>query len=120
MHELLGSFDVRKNHPSSGYEHLEFHVPLGKGEGGKVGDVHDRFLIRLREITQSMEILKQLADHVPTGEYIQGKMQKEYVIPAGEAYSRVESSRGLLGCHVVSDGKSCPSRVQFRPPLWQI
>jgi NADH-quinone oxidoreductase subunit D len=110
------SFDVRKNHPYMGYQDLEFEVPLGQGEGGVIGDIHDRFLIRLREITQSMEILKQLVERVPSGEFINSKIEKDYVVPPGEAYARIESSRGLLGCHVVSDGKECPSRVQFRSP----
>lgn len=110
------SSDIRKDSPYLGYDKLDFEVSIGKGEGGIIGDVHDRFLIRLREITQSMEILKQLVDHVPSGEFINGKIEKDYNVPAGEAYARIESSRGVLGCHVVSDGKSCPSRVQFRPP----
>jgi NADH-quinone oxidoreductase subunit D len=110
------SFDVRKDAPYLGYDELDFEVPIGRGEGGSVGDVHDRFLLRLREITQSMEILKQIADAVPAGAYISSKVDRGYLVPAGEAYSRIESSRGLLGCHVVSDGKSKPSRIQFRPP----
>jgi NADH-quinone oxidoreductase subunit D len=108
--------DLRKDAPYMGYENLDFEVPLGKGEGGVVGDVHDRFLIRLREITQSTEILKQLLEQVPSGDFINTKIEKDYIVPSGEAYSRIESSRGLLGCHVVSDGKACPSRIQFRPP----
>jgi NADH-quinone oxidoreductase subunit D len=110
------SFDVRKNAPYLGYDELDFEVPVGRGEGGSVGDVHDRFLLRLREITQSMEILKQITEAVPVGSYINSNIEKSYVVPAGEAYSRIESSRGLLGCHVVSDGKANPSRIQFRPP----
>ncbi len=110
------SFDVRKDSPYTGYDQVDFDVPLGRGEGGSLGDVHDRFLIRLREISQSMEILKQLSETVPSGEYINSEVEKGYAIPSGEAYVRVESSRGLLGCHVVSDGSSQPARIQFRTP----
>ncbi len=110
------AFDVRKASPYTGYDRLDFEIPLGQGDGGTLGDVHDRFLVRLREISQSMEILKQLVDRVPSGEFINRKIEKDFIVPAGEAYSRIESSRGLLGCHVVSDGKENPSRVQFRPP----
>jgi NADH-quinone oxidoreductase subunit D len=110
------SFDVRKDSPYLGYDELDFEIPLGRGEGGSIGDVHDRFLLRLREITQSMGILKQIAEALPLGDYINPDIEKGYVVPAGEAYSRIESSRGLLGCHVVSDGKPNPSRIQFRPP----
>src|SRR5205807_15353 len=109
-------FDVRKDAPYLDYDALDFQVPIGRGEGGELGDVHDRFLLRLREITQSMEILKQAADAVPVGNYINPQIGRGYVVPVGEAYSRIESSRGLLGCHVVSDGKANPSRIQFRPP----
>jgi NADH-quinone oxidoreductase subunit D len=63
-----------------------------------------------------MEILKQISDAVPKGDFINSKIDKGYVPPAGEAYSRIESSRGILGCYVVSDGKLRPSRIQFRPP----
>jgi NADH-quinone oxidoreductase subunit D len=109
-------FDVRKSDPYMGYDQLEFEIPVGRGEGGNVGDVHDRFLLRLREMTQSMEILKQLIEKLPTGEFLNEKYEKGFTIPAGEAYSKIESSRGLLGCHVISDGSEFPSRVQFRPP----
>ena len=110
------AFDVRKKFPYSGFDRLDFETPLGQGEGGVLGDVHDRFLIRLREISQSMEILKQLLDVVPAGEFMNRKIPPGSKLPPGEAYFRVESSRGLLGCHVVSDGGLSPSRVQFRPP----
>ena len=108
--------DVRKTHPYSGYELLDFEVPTGLGEGGAIGDAHDRFVIRLREITQSLEILKQAAESMPPGPFAQGKILRDYCVSSGEAYSRVESSRGLLGCHVVSDGNNHPVRVQFRTP----
>lgn len=110
------AFDLRKKHPQLGYNDLEFQVPIGQGEGGSLGDIHDRFLLRLREIGQSIELLKQLVEEIPQGEYLSQKLDRTFVVPAGEAYSQVESSRGLLGCHLVSDGKLRPNRVQFRTP----
>jgi NADH-quinone oxidoreductase subunit D len=110
------TLDVRKEHPYCGYDAIDFSIPVGQGEGGAVGDAHDRFLIRLREIAQSLEILKQAADAIPAGEYSNTKLVQDLSIPAGEAYARVESARGLISCHVVSDGKHQPSRVQFRAP----
>lgn len=109
-------WDVRTAYPYSGYEHLDFNLPVGRGEGGAVGDAHDRFLLRLREITQSIEILKQAAETIPAGEFTNGKVEKDFTIMAGEAYLRIESARGLLGCHLVSDGSHRPARVQFRVP----
>lgn len=108
--------DLRKSMPQLGYQRIEFEVPIGSGERGELGDVHDRFLLRLREITQSMEILRQLLDQLPSGPYSNEKFEKNFFIPSGEAYSCIESSRGWLGCHVVSDGKDFPGRVQFHPP----
>lgn len=110
------SFDVRKVLPYLRYDQLEFEVPVGSGEGGNRGDAHDRFILRLREMSQSLEILRQICDTVPQGEFINRKLDKDAIVPAGEAYSRIESPRGLLGCHVVSDGSSRPSRVHFRVP----
>jgi NADH-quinone oxidoreductase subunit D len=81
-----------------------------------VGDAHDRFLIRLREISQSLEILKQATDSMPLGEYMNGKGIPDFTVPAGEAHAQIESCRGMLSCHAVSDGKHRPSRVQFRAP----
>ena len=104
-------FDVRKAHPYSGYETVDFAVPSGGG-----GDCHGRFLQRLREIAQSVEILKQVTETIPPGDFNRGPIDKNFAPPEGEAYSRVESARGLLGCHVISDGGKSPARVQFSPP----
>ncbi len=108
--------DTRKERPYSGYQKLDFEITLGHGAAGTVGDTHDRFLMRLREIAQSLELLKQLSDAVPSGEFASQRIERDFVVPPGEAYARVESSRGLLGCYVVSDGKSNPARVSFRVP----
>lgn len=110
------SFDVRKKQPYCGIENIQFSVPVGTGEHGELGDSHDRFLIRLREITQSLEIVRQLAEKMPKGDYLHKVPEEEFVVPSGEAYVRVESPRGLLGCHVVSDGGNNPCRVQFKVP----
>lgn len=110
------TFDVRRAHPYSGYEKIDFDVPVGRNAGERGGDVHERFLVRLREVSQSLEILRYAAESIPAGDYSAMMIDREFVVPRGEAYSRVESSRGLLGCHVVSDGGRFPSRVQFRTP----
>ena len=109
-------FDARKVHPHSGYDRLDFEVPLALSTEKTIGDSNDRFLVRLREIAVSIEILRQVAEHIVPGEFLSHKSDDIYCIPAGEAYARVESARGLLGCHVVSDGGSKPHRVQYRVP----
>ena len=106
-------FDVRRGHAYCGYDALDFEVPVISGEPG---DAHGRFLLRLREVDQSVEILRQVVDALPTGPYDSIKVTHEFKAPAGEGYSRIESSRGLMGCHVVSDGGLKPTRVHFRTP----
>jgi NADH-quinone oxidoreductase subunit D len=106
--------DVRKSHPYSGYEKLDFVSPVETGPGS--GGAHARFLVHLKEIAQSAAILRHSAERVPSGEFQIARIEKEFAVPSGEAYSRTESSRGLLGCHVVADDRAHPSRVQFRTP----
>lgn len=106
------AFDARKAHPYSGFDRIDFEVPVSPGPG----DAHERYLLRLREIAQSVGILKQILDRMPEGDFLSLRVGLDHKMPAGEAYSRIESSRGLLGCHVVSDGGTRPCRVQFRVP----
>jgi NADH-quinone oxidoreductase subunit D len=110
------AFDVRKNHPYLSYSKVDFEIPIGRSTEGTLGDVHSRFMLRLREIAQSIEILKQASEMMPSGEFCSIRVDREFRLPRGEAYSRIESSRGLLGCHLVSDGELKPSRIQFRTP----
>ncbi len=112
-----GTFDVRKAHPYSGYDRYDFDVPVGRDEGGeKSGDAHSRYLLRLREITQSLEILKQAAETLPVEACEPAKVNKDFRVPEGEGYVRIEGSRGLVGCHVVSGQSDRPERVSFRAP----
>lgn len=114
------SLDYRKGQPGlsvpTGYEKIDFEICLGTGDLGVLGDAHDRFLLRLRELSTSIEILRQLAESVPFGEYAATRVTRDFAVPRGEAYARVESARGLLGCYVASDGTDKPARVQFRTP----
>jgi NADH-quinone oxidoreductase subunit D len=108
--------DVRKSRPYLGYEAIDFEIALGREDEGVLGDVHSRFMVRLREIAQSIEILNQVCDGMPKGDFVSVHVGRDFRLPRGEAYARIESARGLLGCHVVSDGKEKPARVQFRVP----
>lgn len=116
------AIDIRKAHPYCGFDKIDFDALVIRGDGiDEVrGDTHDRFLLRLREISQSLGILRDTVDGIPSGPFCATKPATKpegpIMIPAGEAYARVESARGLLGCHVISDGKRMPTRVQFRTP----
>ena len=110
------SVDVRKDQPYSGYERLDFEVPEGHGEAGFLGDVHDRLLLRLREMAQSLSLLGDVCESLPEGDFCALRTDRDFTIPRGESYARIEGSRGRLGCYLVSDGERFPLRVQFRGP----
>ena len=105
-------YDVRKNQPYEQYGKLDFPVPFSNGGG----DAHERFILRLREINASIEILKQAVDTVPEGDFCALRVDRSFRVPAGEAFSLVESPRGELVCHLVSDGGERPFRVNFGVP----
>lgn len=108
--------DLRKTEPYSGYEQFDFRVSMGTGARGTIGDGFDRMMVRLEEIRESLLLLSHAVDNVPAGDFLALNMTPDFSVPAGEAYSRVESPRGTLACHVVSDGGSRPVRVQWRTP----
>jgi len=105
------AYDVRKVDRYSLYGELVFDVPIGT-----VGDVYDRYLVRIYEMRQSVRILKQvipmLAQTQPGG--IQSKVPKTIKPPAGDAYARIESPKGELGFYLVSDGSDKPYRWRVR------
>lgn len=108
--------DVRKEFPYCGFDMIDFEVPQGRGDFGTTGDAHDRYLIHLREMTQSIEIIRQAVEKIRPGEFWNQKLTGRFRVPNGEAFSRIESNRGFLGCHVVSEGTEKPSRIHFRTP----
>jgi NADH-quinone oxidoreductase subunit D len=105
-------FDVRKAIPYGAYPQLDFKVPLGSA-----GDVWDRYVIRVEEMRQAARMIRQLLDGMPEGEHT-AKVPKVLRPPAGEAYAAVESPRGELGAHVISDGSASPYRMHLRAPSY--
>lgn len=102
--------DLRKVRPYSIYERFDFEVPLGTK-----GDCFDRYYVRLLEMEQSAKIIRQALANIPEGP-IKGKVSKVIKPVAGEAYAEIESSKGIMGTYVVSDGSTKPYRVHFRRP----
>jgi len=102
--------DVRKVRPYSIYPQFDFEVPLGKN-----GDCFDRYYLHILEMTESLKIIRQALDSLPEGPII-AKVPKNIKPPAGEAYAEIESSKGILGVYVVSDGSNRPYRIHFRRP----
>lgn len=104
-------YDIRRADPYGIYDRFDFDVAYGIH-----GDIYDRYLVRLEEMRQSLRILKQVLRDMPGGETMTGKPQYQVRVPAGEAYSRIESPKGELGFYVVSNGKPNPWRYHVRAP----
>jgi NADH-quinone oxidoreductase subunit C/D len=133
------AYDVRKDHPYSGYEQYDFDVPVGT-----LGDCFDRYLVRMEEIRQSLRIVEQALAKLPGGPVITDdrkvalppksevysnieslmnhfKLVYDGILPPpGEVYGYTEGANGELGFYVVSDGKKHPWRVKVRPPCFAI
>ena len=104
------SLDLRKARPYSGYEKYDFQVPVGQA-----GDTYDRYLIRLREMRESVRLVGQVLDGLPEGE-VRAKVPKKFRPPKGEVFHMVEGPRGIQGFYLVSDGSERPYRCHFRAP----
>jgi NADH-quinone oxidoreductase subunit C/D len=133
------AYDVRKDHPYSGYEQYDFDVPIGT-----VGDCFDRYLVRMEEIRQSMRIIEQALARLPGGPVITDdkrvalpsksevysniealmnhfKLIYDGILPPpGEVYGYTEGANGELGYYIVSDGRKHPWRVKVRPPCYNL
>src|SRR3954451_2279045 len=129
------AWDLRRDTPYLAYDQVEFDVIVGT-----YGDCFDRYAIRLNEVRESMRIVRQILDKMPSGDYrIQDKkvtpppraridesmealihhfkiFTEGFKVPEGEAYVAVESPRGELGCYIVSDGSAKPYRMHIRGP----
>ncbi|MDY0087018.1 MAG: NADH-quinone oxidoreductase subunit D [Coriobacteriia bacterium] len=103
-------YDVRRDAPYAAYGDLEFDVPLGE-----TGDAWDRYLVRMGEMRQAVHMMRQCIDGLPEGD-VMGKVPRVLRPPTGEVYARVESPRGELGVHLVSDGTDTPYRFHYRAP----
>ena len=104
------SCDIRKLYPYEIYSQLEFDEVLETG-----CDSFARYMIRIREMNQSIRIIEQLIDTIPAGDF-QAKTKAVLKLPKGEFYSRVETARGELGVYIVSEGGTTPYRIKFRSP----
>jgi NADH-quinone oxidoreductase subunit D len=129
------AYDVRKDNPYYDYETYDFEVPIGEH-----GDCYDRYLCRMEEMRQSVRLLHQALDRLPSGPINVADVRvslppktdcmndMESMIhhfklimegtpaPPGDCYFPVEGSKGELGMYVVSDGGSKPVRWRIRPP----
>lgn len=104
------SCDTRKHYPYEIYDKLEFDEVLETG-----CDSFARYMVRIREMEQSIRIIEQLIDNIPEGDF-QAKTKAVLKLPKGEFYSKVETARGEFGVYIVSEGGTTPYRIKFRSP----
>jgi NADH-quinone oxidoreductase subunit D len=102
--------DLRKLQSYSAYDRFDFEVAVGKD-----GTIKDRYNVRMKEIETSLNIIEQAVKNIPEGE-IMCNVPKLIRPKEGEVYTRLESSKGELGVHLVSKGKDKPYRIHFRRP----
>jgi NADH-quinone oxidoreductase subunit D len=127
--------DVRRKHPYLDYQNYDFEIPIGT-----VGDAFDRFLVRMEEMRQSVRILDQVVQKLPSGpiNYVDPKQtlppkvevltKMEELIhhfilvtegvdaPVGEVYFGAENPKGELGFYICSKGGGVPYRLKIRGP----
>lgn len=110
--------DIRKIQPYSAYREegvQNVFKEMLRNEDTKRGDTFDRYLIRLDEIEESLNIIEYLATNLPDGEF-KTKVPPIIKLPAGDFYQRVENARGEFAVYIKSDGGKTPSRIKFRSP----
>jgi NADH-quinone oxidoreductase subunit D/NADH-quinone oxidoreductase subunit C/D len=104
------SCDIRKIYPYEVYGDVAFDEVLETA-----GDSFARYMVRVREMHQSVRIIEQLIDNIPEGDF-QAKTKAVLKPPKGEFYQRVETARGEFGVYIVSEGGTTPYRIKFRSP----
>ena len=129
------AWDLRRAQPYDVYAEMDFDIPVGKN-----GDCFDRYLVRVEEMRQSVRIIKQCLEKMPSGPVktdnrkisppSRGEMKQSmealihhfklytegYHVPAGETYTAVEAPKGEFGVYLVADGTNRPYRCKIRAP----
>jgi NADH-quinone oxidoreductase subunit D len=131
------AWDLRKTQPYEVYDLMDFDIPVGKN-----GDCYDRYLVRIQEMRQSNNIIKQCIEWLrnnpgpvmssnhkvaaPPRVDMKSNMEElihhfklfteGFHVPLGEAYSAVEHPKGEFGIYILSDGANKPYRLKIRAP----
>ena len=103
-------WDIRKADPYSIYDRFEFDIPIGIA-----GDCYDRYRVRVQEMRQSLRIIKQAMEQIPSGA-VRSEVLHLIYPPGGEAYAHIEAPKGELGFYLVSDNSIAPYRCHIRAP----
>jgi NADH-quinone oxidoreductase subunit D len=131
------SWDLRKAQPYAVYDQLDFDIPVGKN-----GDCYDRYMVRILEMYESVKIMRQCIEKMPSGPVrvddrkiapppraeMKSSMEalihhfkvftEGFHVPAGETYTVIETPKGEFGVFLVSDGSSKPYRCKIRAPAY--
>jgi NADH-quinone oxidoreductase subunit D len=128
-------WDLRRKQPYEVYDQMDFDIPVGVN-----GDCYDRYLVRMEEMRQSNQIIKQCIQWLranpgpvrtdnykfaPPERVLMKENMEELIhhfkffsegfhIPAGEAYAAIEHPKGEFGIYMVSDGANMPYRLKIR------
>jgi NADH-quinone oxidoreductase subunit D len=127
--------DLRRKHPYLDYDKYDFEVVIGTA-----GDCYDRYLVRIEEMRQSVRILRQVIERLPSGPInvvdwknmpppksrVMTKMEElihHFIVvtegldaPPGEIYFAAENPKGELGFYIHSKGGGVPHRLKIRAP----
>ena len=103
-------WDIRKANPYSIYDRFDFAIPTQT-----TGDCYDRYRQRVEETRQSLRIIRQAMEQIPSGP-VRAELPQLIRPPAGEAYAHIEAPKGELGFYLVSDNSIAPYRCHIRPP----
>ncbi len=129
------AWDLRRAQPYECYNDLDFQIPIGRN-----GDCYDRYVMRMEEMRQSVKIIRQCIEKMPSGPVSstdnkvvppkRGEMKSSmealihhfklytegFHVPKGEVYAPVEAPKGEFGVYLVSDGSNKPYRCKIRAP----
>lgn len=104
-------YDVRRAEPYSAYNEFDFEIPHYPE-----GDSMARYLVHMDEIEQSLRIIEQGLDKLPSGPVMADKVPRVLKLPVGDYTYAVEAARGRFMVRIISDGKEIPYRVKLRTP----
>ena len=104
--------DLRRDEPYSVYDRFDFDVIIRQN-----GDNYDRYRLRIDEMRQSLKIVDQALDSLPSGK-IRADVPHFLRPPVGEVFCRIEAPKGELGFYIVSDNSIAPYRLHIRSPIF--
>ncbi len=130
------AWDLRRAQPYECYDELDFLIPVGRN-----GDCYDRYLCRMKEMAESLKIIRQVIEKLkntegdiltrgkispPTRSEMKQSMEalihhfklytEGFHVPEGEVYAAVEAPKGEFGVYLISDGSNRPYRAKIRAP----